>query len=195
MDIYHHSYLDVLFDHSRGLSILIIDSSDPNNIMATNCAIFKIMDELDKSLMLVKLATGVQKSTYDCMIFSLYFATIAEKYKEDIARIHESNIKGEQVKGRSGRKHDLSSVFCNNTEKLVADILPDEMFLHAHNPEMVKRVGRNRSGFLFVDRLNNNPSSPSLNRRVKTNLSIEQQRITYLQNSMNYLKAKESKEN
>jgi len=83
---------------------------------------------------------GVQKSPYDCIIYSLSAALKINKNKAIIASLHNAVLKQGSITGWSGKEYPLNKTEISISPSEAGDILPAQFFKHMSSETSMKKL-------------------------------------------------------
>ena len=133
----HHLVLDAHRDDQNRLSIIIMDSVTVDSQELGHRDLTRYLADSHPEASVCFIGTGVQRSPYDCIPFSLDIATKCYQHKPLMQDIHQSMLERNQISGRSGREYRPDGRIVLVHPHFAGDILSADFFKHMSSTSLM----------------------------------------------------------
>ncbi|WP_437608755.1 YopJ family acetyltransferase [Erwinia sp. V71] len=136
----HHLVLETRRDAQNRLSVIIIDSVAVNAQELGHRELTHHLLETCPNARISFISTGVQRSPFDCIPYSLDIATKCYQRQPLIQRIHQEMLEHNQISGNSGRTYlpEKGIVFVDSY--FAGDVLSAPFFKHMSSTRQMAKL-------------------------------------------------------
>lgn len=136
----HHLVLDAHRDDQNRLSLIIMDSVTVDSQELGHRDLTRYLADNHPEASVCFIGTGVQRSPYDCIPFSLDIATKCYQHQTLMQDIHQSMLERNQISGRSGREYRPDESIVLIHPHFAGDILSADFFKHMSSTRLMAEM-------------------------------------------------------